>query len=100
MPVAGHPDGGGEPGWPADQVRAALLEVAADRRTRSPVRVAEAGPWWDSPMHSAGPPDEDLPALEERLSELGGHRAALQAQARSSSRPASATRPRSATRTT
>ena len=69
-------------GWPPGQVEAALLDVAADRRTRSPVRVAEAGPWWDSPPHAASRPDDDLLELEERLSELGGHRPALQAEAR------------------
>ena len=34
-------------GWPAAHVRDALLLVAADPHTRSPMRLAEAGPWWD-----------------------------------------------------
>ncbi len=36
-------------GWPADQAATALLHVAADPATRSPARLAEAGPWWDAP---------------------------------------------------
>jgi hypothetical protein len=68
-------------GWPADQVQTALLGVAADRRTRSPVRVAEAGPWWDSPTNTNGALDDDLPALEQRLAELDGRRPALKARA-------------------
>jgi hypothetical protein len=71
-------------GWPAEQVQAALLDVAADRRTRSPVRVAEAGPWWDTPApaRTDDVPDDDLTPLEDRLAELDGHRPALQARAR------------------
>ena len=38
-------------GWPPEQIQPALLVVAADRDTRSPMRVAEAGPWWDHPHH-------------------------------------------------
>ncbi len=34
-------------GWPGSAARQALLLVAADSRTRSPMRLAEAGPWWD-----------------------------------------------------
>ncbi len=34
-------------GWPAAHVRDALLLVAADPHTRSPMRLAEAEPWWD-----------------------------------------------------
>ena len=73
-------------GWPADQVQTALLDAADDQRTRSPVRVAEAGPWWNSPTTADVARDVDLPAHEERLAELGGHRAALQAQARAEGR--------------
>ena len=35
-------------GWPAPRVVSALLAVAGDRQTRSPVRLAEADPWWDA----------------------------------------------------
>ena len=75
-------------GWPASDVAAALLAVAGDKATRSPVRVAEAGPWWDK----ASPPIGDkghasdadaLVAAESRLADLGGSRVTLQAQARS-----------------
>jgi hypothetical protein len=73
-------------GWPRPLVEPALLAVAADPETRSPMRLAEAGPWWDT--HPA-PPDEpagfdgvDLAALEAELDDVAGHRPALQAQAR------------------
>ena len=41
-------------GWPADRATNALLQVPADPSTRSPARLAEAGPWWDEPP-IAGP---------------------------------------------
>jgi hypothetical protein len=73
-------------GWPAPLVEPALLAVAADPDTRSPMRLAEAGPWWDT--HPA-PPDEptgfdgvELAALEAELDDVAGLRPALQAQAR------------------
>lgn len=69
-------------GWPASDVVAALLAVAADRQTRSPVRVAEAGPWWDTAASADTEPDDDLADLETRLADLGGRRVTLQAQAR------------------
>ena len=34
-------------GWPPEQAAQSLRRVAADPKTRSPMRVAEAGPWWD-----------------------------------------------------
>ena len=70
-------------GWPAPDVVPALLAVAADPATRSPARLAEAGPWWDA-VSAAAPAgtDDDITDLEARLTELGGHRPALQAQAR------------------
>jgi hypothetical protein len=47
-------------GWPADIAARALLAVAADPQTRSPMRVAEAGPWWDQEWrHPSGPSDVD-----------------------------------------
>lgn len=67
--------------WPAADVVPALLAVAADPATLSPVRVAEAGPWWDRPITDA-PDDNDLADLEDRLAELDGQRLALQRQAR------------------
>jgi hypothetical protein len=68
-------------GWPAASVVPALLAITADPATRSPGRLAEAGPWWDQravPEVDA----EDLTDLEERLDDLAGSRPALQAQAR------------------
>lgn len=79
-------------GWPPSAVTPALLAVTADPATRSPVRLAEAGPWWDTPTATGteqgdgnqGGDDHasDLEALEARLAETGGRRPALQAQAR------------------
>ncbi|MFC6007472.1 hypothetical protein [Angustibacter luteus] len=71
-------------GWPACDVVAALLAVAADKVSRSPVRVAEAGPWWDAvPSDVASADDaQSLAAAEARLADIGGRRVALQAQAR------------------
>jgi hypothetical protein len=67
-------------GWPAEQIPPALLELAADRETRSPMRLAEAGPWWDQPPP---PPPElegvDLTAQESELADIAGQRPALQA---------------------
>ena len=73
-------------GWPAHLAAGALLAVASDPVTRSPARLAEAGPWWDGPSPdpdtSSSGDGGDLAALEERLAELGGQRPALQARAR------------------
>jgi len=70
--------------WPSAQAKAALLSVAADPITRSPMRLAEAGPWWDEPVvrdASAGDTAE-LAAMEVDLCDAGGLRLALQRQAR------------------
>ena len=70
--------------WPAEFVAAALLAVAADPLTRSPMRLAEAGPWWDvrpATNKVAGDPSV-LAALEQQLDAVAGRRPALQAQAR------------------
>lgn len=69
-------------GWPVTDVIPALLAVAADPATMSPVRVAEAGPWWDRPVTDTTGDDEELAELEARLAELDGQRLALQHQAR------------------
>jgi len=71
-------------GWPATDAAAALLAVAGDKATRSPVRVAEAGPWWDqAPLAVGDACDGDaLAAAEARLADLGGSRVTVQAQAR------------------
>ena len=62
----------------------ALLAVAQDPESRSPARVAEAGPWWDTLTLAVNQPMDarDLAALEARLAETDGLRPALQAQAR------------------
>ena len=63
----------------------ALLRVAADPATRSPMRIAEAGPWWDEPVPApavAEPSPNDLAALEARLDSVDGERVRLQRRAR------------------
>jgi len=71
--------------WPAAHVRDALLLVAADPHTRSPMRLAEAGPWWD---HAERPgltrtrqEQDELDGLEATLADADD-RAALQRTAR------------------
>jgi len=72
-------------GWPAQHARHALLLVAADPQTRSPMRLAEAGPWWD---HAQQPgltrtrqEQAELDGLEATLADADD-RAHLQHQAR------------------
>ncbi len=69
-------------GWPASDVVPALLAVASDPATMSPVRVAEAGPWWDRPVTDASSATSELAELEARLAEQDGQRLLLQRQAR------------------
>ena len=69
-------------GWPPADVVNALLAIAGDHKTRSPVRLAEAGPWWDTPPDPTNDDRGELADLEQRLVEVGGRRPALQAQAR------------------
>ena len=70
-------------GWPADQAARALLQVAADPTTRSPARLAEAGPWWDEPATTTDTaPVVDVAALEAELDAVDGQRLQLQQQAR------------------
>jgi hypothetical protein len=70
--------------WPAAQTKAALLSVAADPTTRSPMRLAEAGPWWDEPVVRDAPAVDpaELAAMEADLCDAGGLRVVLQRQAR------------------
>jgi hypothetical protein len=71
--------------WPAAQAKTALLSVAADPATRSPMRLAEAGPWWDGPAAATAVTDvaaADLAAMEADLSDAGGLRVVLQREAR------------------
>jgi len=72
-------------GRPADRLVAALLVVAADPGTRSPMRVAEAGPWWDpparTPLQRTRQEQVELDELEAFLADRDD-RAWLQAQAR------------------
>ncbi len=72
-------------GWPATAARQALLLVAADTATRSPMRLAEAGPWWDHAhrqiLHRTPQEDAELYGLERLLAE-SDDRAQLQRQAR------------------
>ena len=68
--------------WPAEQAARALLAVAADPESRSPVRVAEAGPWWDEPQPAGSEAREEIAALEADLEAADGLRVLLQQQAR------------------
>jgi ParB-like chromosome segregation protein Spo0J len=68
-------------GWPTASVVPAMLAIAADSHTRSPGRLAEAGPWWDQPALAEEAVDE-VSNLEQRLDDIAGRRPALQAQAR------------------
>jgi hypothetical protein len=71
-------------GWPPASMEQALLTVAQDPESRSPARVAEAGPWWDSlPLGLDQAMDaRELAKMEARLAETDGLRPALQAKAR------------------
>ena len=69
-------------GWPATAAPRALLSVAADPATRSPMRVAEAGPWWDEPAPPPSAGDPELAAIEEALDAQDGLRVLLQRDAR------------------
>jgi hypothetical protein len=84
-------------GWPQQTAAAALKIVAADPLTRSPMRLAEAGPWWDLTAAEAGSDlpsqvadvgrDQDgdrvpLEVAEAELAEADGLRVLLQRRAR------------------
>ncbi len=72
-------------GWPAQHARHALLLIAADPQTRSPMRLAEAGPWWDhaqQPRLARTPHEQaELDGLEATLADADD-RAQLQHHAR------------------
>ena len=72
--------------WPGEQAAQALRHVAADSKRVSPMRVAEAGPWWDE--QPTAEPDKELREMEEALLESGGARIQLQIQARNNLRAA------------
>ncbi len=62
---------------PVKHAATALLSVAADPATRSPARLAEAGPWWDetpgvSPGHEPQATAADLTNLEAELDATNG----------------------------
>ncbi len=77
-------------GWHAELVAPALLAVAGDPASRSPMRLAEAGPWWDeadNPVVVRQPEadtDDGVAECEARLDALDGGRVALQREARQS----------------
>jgi hypothetical protein len=73
-------------GRPARVAVGALLAIAADPTTRSPVRLGYDGPWWDRPETGPGlAPHEvdELDQLEARLREADGRRVWVQQRARS-----------------
>ena len=57
-------------GYPPARSAAALVEVARDPATRSPMRLAEAGPWWDRPAGPVGSGESRSPAEDAELVEL------------------------------
>lgn len=75
-------------GWPASAAVTALMAVAADRETKSPMRLPCPGPWWElADRAQAGngtdPADAaELERLEACLVEVDGRRVALQRRAR------------------
>jgi hypothetical protein len=75
-------------GWPAQSAAPALKAIAADRDTKSPMRLPCPGPWWDLAERAVTHAEHDpaaaaeLQRLEERLAEVDGRRVALQRQAR------------------
>jgi hypothetical protein len=72
-------------GWSPTRAAAALRAVAADPTTRSPMRLAEAGPWWDEPTTRTTAGDAEvgeLAAMEADLADTGGLRVVLQREAR------------------
>lgn len=69
-------------GWPAKLAAAALIQVAADPVTRSPARLAEAGPWWDEPVAEGAEDQGELTSMEEALVAAGGQRVRVQQRAR------------------
>jgi hypothetical protein len=71
-------------GWPPTSMEQALLAIARDRENRSPARVAEAGPWWDTLTLGVDQANDahELAEMEAPLAETDGLRPAIQAQAR------------------
>lgn len=75
-------------GWPATAARQALLAVAADPATNSPMRLTCPGPWWEAAERTEEATNSgerfagELDALGARLIEVGGLRVSLQQQAR------------------
>jgi hypothetical protein len=75
-------------GWPAEAAGPALLAVAADPVTKSPMRLRCPGPWWEAAEHAGHAEDShadsaaEVAEFEARLDEVGGLRVSLQQQAR------------------
>ena len=61
------------------QAADALRRVAADPESKCPMRLAEAGVWWDEQPPSST--DEDVPAMEKSLIEADDGRVRLQSEA-------------------
>ena len=71
--------------WPADRAVPALLHLAADRATASPMRLGCPGPWWDSVPRTTERTqreENELDRLEALLQEVGGRRPVVQRRAR------------------
>jgi hypothetical protein len=60
-------------GWPPASMEQALLAVAQDPESRSPARVAEAGPWYTLTLGIDHAMDaHELAEMEARLAETDG----------------------------
>jgi hypothetical protein len=82
VPVAGDPHGRGQPRLARRSGDGRAAGRGRRPADRSPVRLAEAGPWWDITPDGRSPADAELKDLDARLAELDGRRPTLQAQAR------------------
>lgn len=76
-----------EQGWPALSAVPALLAIAADPQTRSPLRLEHPGPWWAAAETAAAARDrlearDELRELDAWLAETGGARVSAQRRAR------------------
>jgi hypothetical protein len=71
-------------GWPTELIAVALRDVASDPATHSPMRLAEAGPWWDrqAPNPAEVVDFAQVSDAEALLDSAAGLRPRLQAKAR------------------
>ena len=78
-------------GWPPSDATRALLTIAADRHTTSPMRLTAPGPWWNTP-----PPGRPATVQLPRLRHHGRTPPSPLAEPISSGPPSAAPTPRTA----